>query len=322
MFSTIHNQSKANELIERAKNIIENTKEHIREAKEKLLEEVSKNDSIKEQLNKKGVSKFQKLAQELKNEPPIEIAPVSMTLFIEQIEPLIKKSEAESPQIKELKQKKGSALFAALIATLITIVSAILIGAFATGVSITPETFTDIKVLENILAWIGGGEFNPEIAHPIWGAVGLLAMALAVGVLTWSMTLSKTSKQNLAISESVLMDAESFDSEMNEIVKTMETLTQALQNYRKNIEICDAYVSEYNASIHRILLTEGDNFEVFKHSSKALIERASATVSAIIPHLNIAIITMENEIANQLLQAIDDTEKLVQNLIEEKPLSS
>lgn len=321
-FSTIHNQSKASELIERAKDIIENTKEHIREAKEKLLEEASKNDSIKEQLNKKGLNKFQKLAQELKNEPPIEVTPVSMTLFIEQIDPLIKKSETEPPQIVELKQKKGSALFTALLATLITIASAILIGAFAIGISVTPETFTDVKVLEDILAWIGGGAVNPEIANPVWGAIGLIVVAIAIGALTWSMTLSKTSKKNLEISESLLMDAESYDSEMNEIIKTMQSLTQALQDYRKNIEICDAYINEYNATIHRILLTEGDDFETFKPSSKASIERASVTVSAIIPHLNIAIVTTENKTAEQLLQAINDTEKLVQKLIEEKPIST
>lgn len=322
MFSTIHNQSKANELIERAKKIIEDTKERIREAKEKLLEEASKNDSIKEQLNKKGLNRFQKLAQELKNEPPVEIAPVSMALFIEQIEPLIKQSDTEPPQIVELKQKKGSALFTAFFATLTTIALAILAGAFATGVSFLPETFTDIKVLENILAWIGGGAVNPEIANPIWGAVGLAAVALAVGALTWSMTLSSTSKKNLEISESLLMDAESFDSEINEVIKTMQNLTRALQDYRKNIEICDAYINEYNAVIHRILVTEGDDYETFKPSSKAHIERASVTVSAIIPYLNIAIITTENKTADQLLQAIDDTKKLVQNLIEEKPVST
>ena len=322
MFSTIHNQSKANELIERAKKIIEDTKERIREAKEKLLEEASKNDSIKEQLNKKGLNRFQKLAQELKNEPSVEIAPVSMALFIEQIEPLIKQSDTEPPQIVELKQKKGSALFTAFFATLTTIALAILVGAFATGVSFMPETFTDIKVLENILAWIGGGAVNPEIANPIWGAVGLAAVALAVGALTWSMTLSSTSKKNLEISESLLMDAESFDSEINEVIKTMQNLTQALQDYRKNIEICDAYINEYNAVIHRILVTEGDDYETFKPSSKAHIERASVTVSAIIPYLNIAIITTENKTADQLLQAIDDTKKLVQNLIEEKPIST
>jgi len=322
MFSTIQNQSKANELIKRAKKVIEETKERIREAKEKLLEETSKNDSIKEQLNKKGLNRFQKLAQKLKNEPPVEIAPISMTLFIEQIEPLIKQSDTEPPQIVELKQKKGSALFVAFFATLVTIALAILVGAFATDVSFTPETFTDIKVLENILAWISGGAINPEIANPIWGAVGLAAVALTIGALTWSMTLSKTSKQNLETSESLLMDAESYDSEMNEVVKTMQNLTQALQDYRKNIEICDAYINEYNATIHRILVTEGDDYENYKPSSKAHIDRASITISEIIPYLNIAIITTENKTTDQLLQAIEDTKKLVQNLIEEKPIST
>jgi len=321
-FSTLHNYSKANELIEKAKNIIANSKERIREAKEKLLEEASKNDSLKDQFNIKGINRFQKLAQKLKNEPPIEIAPVKLTLLIKQVEPLIKESETESPEIVKLKHKRGIAIFLAILAALITIASALLIGTFATDIPVTLETFQNYENLKNILAWIGGGAFNPQMANPIWGAIGLAALSIAIGTMTWTMTLSKRSKENLAISESMLMDANSYESEMNEVINRMQNLTELLKSYRANIEICDAYVNEYNATIHRIILTEGDDFEKFKPSSKLLIERASVTISAIIPHLNIAIMTTENRVTDQLIQAIDDTKKLVEDLIEEKPITS
>jgi len=317
LFSTIQNQSKANELIERAKEIIENTKERIREAKEKLLEEAGKNDSIKERLNKNGLNKFQELIKKIKNEDSANVTTISITQFCEQIKPLVEKSNIEPLSIIELKQKKASTLFASFFMSLISIVLVVSIGAFATGVTITPETFTDMKVWQNILAWIGGGAYNPEIANPVWGIAALVFIAIVVGITTWSIMLSKTSKENLKISESMLEDAESYENKMNDIIEKMQNLTLSLQDYRKNLEIYDAYINEFNAIIHRILLTEGDDFENFKPASKAQIERATITVSAIIPHLNIAIITTDNKTADQLLQAIDDTKKLLEDLSKE-----
>jgi len=320
-FSILRSYSKSNELIKEAKDIILDTKERIRETKEKLLEEVSKNDLLKDQLNIKGIKRFQKLTQKLKDEPYLEIATIKLTPFVEQVEPLIKESETEPPEIIELSHNRKSAIFSAILATLITFVSAILIGAFATDTPIALETFKDYENLKNIFAWIGGGLFDPKMANSTLGLIGLLSISIGIGIVVWFKIISKRSKENLAVSEAMLKDANSYESEINEIVNRMQNLTKSLQNYRTNIEICDAYINEYNATIRRIILTEGDDFENLKPSSKQLIKRASNVILAVIPYLDIMIITTDNKASNQLTQAIDDTKKLVGDLIEEKPIS-
>jgi len=322
LFSTIQNQSKANELVEQAKEIIQNTKECTKEAKETLLEEISKNDSIKERLIKKRLSKFQELIKKIKNEDFANIASMSTAQFCEQVKPLIEKSDIEPLSIIELKQRKVATMFTSFLASLISVVLVILIGAFAMDVPIAPETFTDIKILEDMLAWIGGGVYDPEIASSIWGAVALIFVAMITGMTTWSIMLSKISKENLKIGESMLKDAESYKNKMDEITEKMQNLTLSLQDYRKNMEIYDAYINEFNATVHRILLTEKDSLETLKPASITRIEYAIATVLAIIPHLNIVIITEENTVANQLLQTTTEAKRLVQNLVDEKPIST
>ncbi|BDY13367.1 hypothetical protein [Hydrogenimonas cancrithermarum] len=320
MFSTMHNQSRASELIERARSAIESASKQIKEAKDRLVEEISKSDSVKERLSKKSLTRFQKLAKELHNEPPLEITPVSETLFIEQAEPLLRQSEAEPPQIVQLRQKKGGAFFAALFAALVTVAAALLIGALGTALPLTLDTFSDPNAIERILAWIGGGAFDPEIANPLWGAAGLAVAAITAALITWSITLSKTARHNLDIAESLESEAEAYGHAMRETAETMEEVAEALRKYRQDLEICDAFVNEFNASIQRILLTEGNDFEAFKPASKRLIERASEAVTAMIPLLNIAILTTENRAAEQLLHAVEALHELVENLIEERPL--
>ena len=322
LFSTIHNQSRANELIERAASLFENISEKIEKAKKRLVEEISKSDTVKERLSKKSLTHFQKLSKELRNEPSLELAPISETLFIEQVEPLLRQSEAEPPQIVQLKQKRGSAFLAALFAALATVAAALIIGILGAGLPLTLHTLSDPNAIEKILAWIGGGAFNPAMANPLWGAVGLAAAASVVALTIWSVTLSKTARRNLEIAESLTRKAETYDHTMHETAETMEEVAEALRKYRKDLEICDAFVNEFNASIQRILLTEGNDFEAFKPASKRLIERASAAVTIMIPLLNIAILTTENRTAEQLLRTVESLHGLVENLIDERPLKS
>jgi len=320
LFSSFHNQSKANELIECAKTVIKGTKGRIEEAKERFVEAISKSDTIKEQLSKKSITEFQEIAHKLRNEPAVELTPISDTPFIDQVERLLQESDKEPPYIMQPKQKKGSAFILALLTTLATVALALVVGALGVHLPLNLQTFSDPHTIETIFTWLGGGAFDPSIANPTWGMIGTGVLALLVGLITWSLKLSKTAKRNLAYAESAMKDAEAYEQSTRQTVETMHDLTNTLLAYHKDIEICDAFICEFNATIRRILLTEGDDFTTLKPDSQALITRASATVTAVTPLLNIAILTTEAQTADQLRSAVEEVHILVEKLIEGQPI--
>jgi len=320
LFSSFHNQSKANELIERAKTVIEETKGRIEEAKERFIEAISKSDTIKEQLSKKSITEFQEIAHKLRNEPAVELTPISDTPFIDQVELLLQESDKEPPYIMQPKQKKGSAFILALLTTVATVAIALVVGALGVHLPLNLQTFSDPHTIETIFTWLGGGAFDPSIANPTWGMIGTGVLALLVGLITWSLKLSKTAKRNLTYAESAIKDAEAYEQSTRQTVETMHDLTNTLLAYHKDIEICDAFICEFNATIRRILLTEGDDFTTLKPDSQALITRASATVTAVTPLLNIAILTTEVQTADQLKSAVKEVHILVEKLIEGQPI--
>jgi hypothetical protein len=320
LFSSFHNQSKANELIERAKTVIQETKSRIEEVKERFVDTISKSDTIKEQLSQKSITQFQEIAHKLRNEPAVELIPISDTPFIDQVELLLQECDKEPPHIMQRKQKKGSAFIISLFTALITVAILFVVGAIGVGEPLNLETLKNPHTIETIFTWLGGGAFELPNANPTWGMIGTGLLALLVAFITWSLKLSKTAKQNLEYAESAITEAEAYEASTRQVIETMENLTNALIVYQKDIEICDAFICEFNATIRRILLTEGDDFTTLKPASQAVIERASATVTAVTPLLNIAILTTEAQTADQLQHAVEEVHILVEKLIEGQPI--
>ncbi len=316
LFSTLKNQSKASEMVQKAHETIQKAAARIEQAKERFVEAVSRSDSVRERLGRKGIVKFENILKQMRNEPPVELPPLSDTLFFEQAQPLMQIGDTQAPTVTPLVQKRGRALFAAFLAALVTVAAALILAALATGQSLSVALFTQADRLEAMLAWIGGGAYDPAIGNPLFGAIGIATAALAAAVITWSVVMSNTSRRNLQSAKGSLAAAESYAEEMERTADTMERLTTLLEAYRKEIEICDAFLDEYNASLRRILLTEGDDYDKFSQSSQRRVAQAVDTASSIVPLLNITILTTENGVAAQLETAVDEARQCVRKLME------
>ena len=322
MFSTMQNQKKAEELIQDAKNMIAAIDEKFQKAKERLEKKVAEIDAIRSQVTKQTLARFRKRFESIENENPIELTPVAETPFSEQLQPLYEKADVEPVEVRDVKGGKGGAFFVSLIAALVTVAAALVIGAVGTGQPLVKETFTDIPKIEKILTWLSGGAFNPDMGNPAFGAVVLGIAAIAAWMITWSIMMGKAAKRNLETAEAIYNEAENYHSKKTRYTDAMDALVEELDAFEKILETCDIYMQEYNAVLQRIIHTEGTDYEAYRNVSKDIVNRAAECAEALVPLLNIAIVTTEGTPSKQLSDAIAHGERIVLALMEERPIPS
>lgn len=320
MFSTMHNQKRAEELIEDAKELIASIDETFINARERLKKKISEIDTTRLRLIKQTLAKFRERFETIENENPIELTPVSERALAEQLQSLYEKADIEPVEIKEVRRGKGGAFFASLIAVVVMAAAALIIGAVGTGQPLAPETFMDISRLEKILTWLSGGAFDPQMGSPLFGAVGLGIAVIAVWMITWSIMMGKAARRNLAIAEEVHAEAEKYHQKKAHYTDAIGRLLEELDALENILYTCDIYMQEFNAILQRIIHTEGRDFEAYKNSSKDIVKRAAECEESLVPLLNIAIVTSEGTPSKQLSMAISNGERLVLALIEERPI--
>ena len=320
MFSTMQYQKKAEELIQDARNMIASIDEKFQSARERLEKKIAEIDATRAQLTKQTLARFRKRFDRIENETPIELSPVAETPFSEQLQPLYEKADIEPVHIRDVKGGKGGAFFVSLIAALVTVAAALVIGAVGTGQPLVKETFTDIPRLEKILTWLSGGAFDPDMGNPAFGAVVLGLAAIAAWMITWSVMMGKASKRNLETAEAIYAEAENYHEKKTRYTDAIDALVEDLERFEKILETCDVYMQEYNAVLQRILHTEGTDYEAYRNVSKDVVKRAAECAEALVPLLNIAIVTTEGTPSRQLTDAIERGERIVLALIEERPI--
>ena len=180
MFSTMHNQKKAEQLVVDARNAVEEADRAYSQARERLREAVMKSDTVRQHIAQKSLEKLRNLFGRMEHEEPIELTPVSERTFADQLRSLHEKNPVEPVVIENVRGGKGSAFFGSLLAVLVTFIVAMAVGAVGSGLPLSPETFTDEYKILHILEWFGGGAWHTLGANPIFGAIGLAAALLAV----------------------------------------------------------------------------------------------------------------------------------------------
>ena len=320
MFSTMHNQRKAQELIAEAVDLIESVDERFARAREALNERAKRLDAVRSHLIQKSLARFRERLETIENEPAQEIAPVAEESVAWQLQSLYERAEIAPVDIKEVRKGKARAFFGALTAAVLTVVVALVVAAVATGKPLNLQTFTDLSKLDPLLTWIGGGAIPGRLGNPLLGVAGLALGAVVAWLITWSVMMGKTARRNLATARQVYEEAQSYHDKKIRYAEAAEELERKLATLEKNLETCDIYLQEYNAVLRRILHTEGHDFESFKVHSKEAVERAMACARALVPMLNTAIVTTEGTPAKQLDEAIEWGERVVAALTEERPL--
>jgi len=319
MFSTMSRQKKAEELVKEAQTEVSQADSAFETAKQKLQEEVAKIDKIRNHLIQQTMRQFHQLFETIRNEPAIELAPPSETTIAQQLEPLYRKSEIPPVVIDNVKGGKGGAIFLALLAVVATVAAALGIGAVALGLPLKPETFMQLPQVEKILAWLGGGAYDLTLANPLYGAIGLGAAVIAVWLIVYSIAMGKAAGNNLKKAEKAFDEAKTYAEEKRRYASSMETLAEALEKLARDYETFDIFLEEFNATLRRILHTEGEDYNNYRPLSQEKVRRAAECTAAMMPLLSIAVVTTEGDPSWQLLNTLPQTESLRSALVEEKP---
>ncbi len=321
MFSTLHKQKEAEELIEEARRIVEESDHACELAHERVQKSVADADNLRNRLSKKSLKLFHDLFFKIKGVEPVEMADVAERPYASQLEELSERIEEIEPvEIAGAKQGKASAVAASFAAALVTVAAALITALVATGTPLDPKTLSQPQTIENLLTWIGGGAFGYPAASPVLGGLGIAAGAAAAALIVWSILMAKSSGRNLAVAKTSHADAMNYRDRKMFYTEAMERLEERMQNYLKILETFDIFMQEYNAVIRRILYTEGREFEKYKESSQERIERAARCAEAIVPILNITIVTSEGTPSEQLEEAIELGSAFREALMNEEPL--
>ncbi len=321
MFSTIQKQKKAEELIEEARRIVEETDEKGALAKDRLEKSVAEADNFRNRLARKTLKKFHDLFFKIDGAAPVETADISERPFGDQLQDLTERlDEIEPVEIAVAKRGKLKAVTASAAAALITIAVAFGVALIATGTSLDPQTLTDSQTIRKMLVWIGGGAFGYPGASAIWGAAGVAAAAIAAALTTWSLLMAKSSGRNLSEAQKSHADAENYRDRKEHYISSMQKLDEEISELKEIMETFDIFLEEYNAVMNRILYTEGREFEKYRDDSKKSVTRAAACAEALVPILNITIVTLEGEPSRQLSEALEKGRRYRKALIDEADL--
>lgn len=321
MFSTLQKQKKAEELIDEARRIIEETDEKSVLEKERLEKSVAEADNFRNHLARKTLKKFHDLFFKIKGAEPIEMADIPERPFASQLYELTEQlDEVEPVEIAAAKRGKLKAVAASLAAALITVAIALVVALIATGTSLDPQTLTDPQTLQKLLVWIGGGAFGYPAASAVWGAAALAAAAVAAVLIIWSLLMAKSSGRNLAEAQNSHADAENYRDRKEHYISAMQKLNDEISQFKEILETFDIFLQEYNASIRRILYTEGREFENYKERSKKTVSRAAACAQALVPILDITITTSDGQPSKQLFEALEKGKSFREALINEEEL--
>ncbi len=321
MFSTVNKQKKAEELIEEAKRSLEEIDRRCDLELERVRKLVSETDSLKNHLARKTLKRFHDLFFSIKNVEPVEMAEILEGPYASQIHELTDKLESVEPiEVRGAKKGKIPALFASLVAALVTVATAIFIALLGTGTKLDISTLSSPQTQQNILAWIGGGAFNYPEASPILGGVALAAAALSAALVTWSIMMAKNSGKNLAIAEGFHADARNYRDQKEGYLNLLTSLESELSQFRDILETFDIFMQEYNAILRRIQFTEGKDYEEYGERSKEVVKRAAICAQAIVPILNITIVASDGSVSEQLLGAIEEGKRYSEALTSQKPL--
>ncbi|BBG66573.1 hypothetical protein NNO_1870 [Hydrogenimonas sp.] len=321
MFSTLQKQKRAESLIEEARHIIEETDEKCALARERLEKRVAVADNFRNRLARKILKRFHDLFFKIEGAPAVEMADIPERPFAAQLHDLTERiDEIETPEISAAKKGKLKAVAASVAAAFITVLAALAAAFVATGTPPDQQIFTDPSTIEKLLLWIGGGALGYPDASPLLGGGGLAVAALAAALITWSILMSKSSGRNLMEAESSHADAENYRDRKEHFISSMERLDSEISELGDILETFDVFLQEYNAVIRRILYTEGAEFENYKESSRKLLSRAAVCAEALVPILNITVVTMEGTPSEQLSEALERGRAFRKALIEDGEL--
>ncbi len=321
MFSTLHKQKKAEELIEEARQIVEESDQQCALAQERVQKSVADADNFRNRISKKTLKNFHDLFFKIRGAEPVEIADVTERPYADQLQELSERIEEIEPvEIAGAKKGKLPAVTASLTGALITVAAAFIIALVATGTPFDLQSVTAPEQLEKLLVWIGGGAFGYPHASALWGALGVAGAAVAAALIVWSVLMAKSSGRNLSVAQTSHADALNYRDRKAFYTSAMQQLNEKMQAYGKILETFDIFMQEYNAIIRRILYTEGKEFDSYKEDSKRTIERAAACAEAIVPLLNITIITSEGTPSDQLFEAVEKGNAFREALITSAPL--
>jgi len=132
--------------------------------------------------------------------------------------------------------------------------------------------------------------------------------------------MAKSSGRNLSEAEKSHEDAEGYRDRKERYISSLSRLDEEIAEFEKIAETFDIYMQEYNAVMNRIIYTEGLEFDRYKEASKRSVTRAATCAQAVIPILNITILTSEGEPSKQLSKALETGALFRRALMEEREL--
>ena len=312
-------QKKAESLAAEARQALVRADETFHETLQNLKEAAARLRKTREAALKKGVARFAELSDAIADRP-FEVRESELPDEEERIESLVAACRVEPVTIRDVTGGKAGAFFTALIVSLLALVAALIGGAVGSGQPLAPETFTQMPKLMRIFEWLGGGFIAPRYANPFVGIGALLLLLWLVWLIVRGIKMGKAARKNLAVAETMHEDACRYADEKSGHCHNLTALTRELTTLEELLYTCQIYLDEYNASLRRILHTEGDRFDNFKASSRQLVERANACTVAMRPLLESTVSLETTDPSKQIRQSVVYGTMVVEALIREEPI--
>ncbi len=288
------NNQKAIELIAQSQELLRKADKDLLATDEQACENVEKYVQLREAILQKSISEFDEVYQKIRN---CSFQDSKITHSNKELEDIKEHFFKEAPEIEPLDIPHiSTAGFSSLIVGLfwgtLTFAIFIAVAIFMTESKINFDVMPTLQQVEPLLKLYASIVMpsNPTVTN---GFLFIMAVSVFIGFIFALMRYHKRSKHNLHVAKKVHEVAQKQKVQKDIQNTKIMTLCEYTQKLDTIVYTLHVYLDEYNAILHRILHTEGDDFESYRLLSRKKVETAAILYGVITRIMNTDIVTAD-----------------------------
>ncbi len=290
----IANNQKAKELVTKSQELLSEADNELQTSDNQACENVAKYVQLRKDVLERSISDFDSTYQKIKN---CSFQDSEVTYSNKELEDIKEHFYNETPKIvpidiPHISTAGFSSLIVGLFWSALALVIFIAVSMAMTGSKIYLDVMPTAEQVQPLF------EFYANILVPSGGTAtqGILfvvGISALIGLICTFIRYHGRSNENLRKAQAVHEEAEKQKIEKDIQNSKIMTLCEYTQKLDETVHTLHVYLEEYNAILHRIIHTEGDDFDEYRLLSRKKVETAAILYKVILRIMNTDIVTAD-----------------------------
>jgi len=309
------NNQKAKELIATSQELLNEADDVLRASDDQACENVSKYVQLREDVLEQSVKNFNATYQKINN---CSFQDAELNYSGKELEDIKEHFYNETPKIvpidiPHIRTAGFSSLLIGLFWSALTFVIFIAVSMFMTGSKIYLDVMPTAEQTQPLFEFYGNIVMSAN-GTAFHGILFTSVISVLIGLIIALLTYHGRSSKNLLLAQNVHEAAQEQKVEKDIQNSKIMTLCEYTQKLDSTVHTLHVYLEEYNAILHRILHTEGDDFEGYRLLSRKKIETAAILYKVISRIMDTDIVTADGALNPLSQHALAIAEERIEEL--------